>query len=66
MRGGEGVRESEEGKGETHGVVDNVLSPRVVVDVDGDAAQGRHLGRQLVQPRVVLSLALVGLRHVGR
>lgn len=25
-------------------VVDDILGPRVVVDVDGDAAQGAHLG----------------------
>lgn len=50
----------------TYGVVDDILSPRVVVDVDGDATQGGHLGRQLVQARVVLALALVGLGHDGR
>lgn len=49
----------------TYGVVDDVLRPRIIVDVDGDATQGGHLGRQLVQPRVVLALALVGFRHRG-
>lgn len=27
-----------------YGVVDDILGPRVVVDVDGDAAQGADLG----------------------
>lgn len=41
------------------------MSARVVVDVDGDAAQGRDFGRQLVEARVVLALALVGFGHGG-
>ncbi len=43
--------------------VDGVLCPGTVVDVDGHAAQGRHLRRQLVEPGIVLPLALVGLGH---
>lgn len=46
-----------------YGVVDDVLRAGVVVDVHGDAAQGCHLGRKLVQARVVLALALVCLGH---
>lgn len=46
---------------ETHRIVNDVLGPRIVVNVYGDAAQGRDLGGQLVEARVVLALALVCL-----
>lgn len=36
--------------------VDDMLVARIVVDVDGHAAQGRHLAGELVEPRVVLSV----------
>lgn len=49
----------------TYGVVYHVLGTRIVVYVDGDAAQGRDLGRQLIQTRVILSFALICFRHVG-
>jgi len=39
-----------------HGTVNDLLVARVVVDVDGDAAERRHLGREVVQARVVLSV----------
>ena len=37
------------------GVLDECVVARIVVDVDGDAAEGRDLGRELVEARVVLS-----------
>ena len=46
--------------------VDNALLPRIVVDVNGHASQRRDLGRQLVQARVVLALALVRFGHDGK
>lgn len=49
----------------THGVVDDILGPRVVVNVNRHAAQGGDLGGQLIEPGVVLALALVGFRHFG-
>lgn len=47
----------------THRVVEDILRSRVVVDVAGDAAQGADLGRQLVEPVVVLALRVVGVGH---
>lgn len=44
-------------------VVDYVLRPRIVVYVYRHAAQRRYLCRELLQPRVILALALVGLGH---
>lgn len=34
----------DKGEASAYGVVDDILGPRVVVDVDGDAAQGADLG----------------------
>lgn len=48
----------------TYGIVNDILGARIVVNVNGDAAQGRDLGRQLVEARVVLALAFVGFGHV--
>ena len=31
----------------------------IVIDVDGDAAQGRHLSGEVVEARVILALGLV-------
>lgn len=50
----------------TYGVVDDVLGAGVIVDVDGDAAQGGDFGGELFQTSVVLALALVCLGHGGR
>lgn len=49
---------------ETYRVVDDILGAGIVVDVDGDPAQGGDLGGELGEPRVVLALALVGVGHV--
>jgi hypothetical protein len=49
----------------THVAVDQVVVARVVVDVDRDVAQLRHLAAQGVQQGVVLSLALVGFGGHG-
>lgn len=72
-KGGQGPRAKKpgerggEGRGDwfPYGVVDDILSSRVVVNIDGHAAQGRHLGRQLIEARVVLALALVCFGHSG-
>lgn len=37
---------------------------RVTVDVDGYAAEGRHLGGELVKARIVLALTFVGFGHL--
>lgn len=50
----------------TYGVVDDILGAGVIVDVDGDAAQGGDFGGELFQTSVVLALALVCLGHGGR
>jgi hypothetical protein len=49
----------------TYRIVNNILRPRVVVDVNCDVAQGSDLGRELREAGVVLALALVGVRHGG-
>jgi hypothetical protein len=41
------------------------MVPRIVVNVDGHAAEGRDFGRELVEARIVLALALVGVAHGG-
>jgi hypothetical protein len=51
------------GEERTYGAVDNVLVARIVVDVYRYATERRDLRGQLIQSRVVLLLALVGLRH---
>lgn len=53
----------QEGVGDAYSRIYELLVPCIVVDVDGHAAQCRHFGRQVVQARVVLALALVGLGH---
>lgn len=45
--------------------VDDVLCPRIVVNVDRHASEGRHLCGQLIQAGVVLAFALVGFGHCG-
>lgn len=47
--------------GQTYGIVDDILGSRVVVDVYGDAPESTDFAGQLVQARVVLALALVGV-----
>lgn len=49
----------------TYRVVDDVLRPRVVVYVDCHAAERGYFCRQLLEPGVVLALALVGFGHCG-
>jgi len=41
---------------ETYGVVDNILTPGIVVDVDRDAAQGGDFGREFFEAGIVLSV----------
>ena len=43
--------------------VNNPLIPRIVVDIYRHAAQRGYLGAELVQARVVLPFALVGVGH---
>jgi len=47
------------GEAAAYGGVDDSLVAGVVVDVDGDATQGRHLSGEVVEARVVLALRLV-------
>lgn len=49
----------------TYRVIYDILRSRIVVYIHGDAPQGRDLGRQLREARVVLALPLVGVRHVA-
>jgi len=49
----------------TYGRIDHLVRARIVVDVDGYAAESRNLGRELFQSGIVLALALKGFRHVG-
>lgn len=48
-----------------YGVVNDLVRPSIVVDVDGDAAESGDLAGELVQTSVVLALALVGFGHDG-
>ena len=48
------TRHHREVKGATDAAVEDALVARIVVDVDGDAAQGGDLGGELVEARVVL------------
>jgi len=43
------------GEGRRYAVLDDILAARVVVDVDGDAAQGGDFGGELGEAGVVLS-----------
>jgi hypothetical protein len=53
---GGGVRAREHtGGARTYGVVDDLLAPGIVVDVDGDAAEGGDLGGELGEEAVVLA-----------
>ena len=47
----------------THITLYQTLVAGVVVDVDGDAAQGGDFARELVEARVVLALERVGVAH---
>lgn len=49
----------------TYGTVDDMLIPSIIVDVYRYAAQSGYLGGEFVEARIVLLLALVGLRHGG-
>ena len=51
-------------RGETYGIIYDILGSRIVVNIHGDPPQGRDLGREFREARVVLALALVGVRHV--
>jgi hypothetical protein len=44
----------------TYSAVNDTRIPRIVVYINRDSSQRRHLGSQLVQTAVVLALALVG------
>lgn len=46
-----------------YGGIDDFLGARIVVDVNGDAAQGGHLASQLIEAGVVLPLALICFGH---
>ncbi len=48
----------------TYGVVDNILLPRIVIDIHCNAPQRGHLCRQLREARVVLTFAFVSVRHI--
>lgn len=50
---------------QSYSIVNNILRSRIVVDIDCDAAQGSYFGRELGEARVVLALALIGVRHGG-
>ena len=50
---------SSHGGERAYGRVDDGLIAGIVVDVDGDAAQGRPLSGEVVESRVVLGLGLV-------
>ena len=52
------VREGERGKA-AYAVVDDVLVPRVVVDVDCDAAEGGYFGGEFGEAGIVLSIGWV-------
>lgn len=47
------------GGGAAYGGVDDSLVAGIIVDVDGDAAQGRYLSGEVVESRVVLAFGLV-------
>lgn len=51
------------GEERAYSVVDDVLGAGIVVDVDGDAAEGCYFGRELFQAGVVLAFALVCFGH---
>lgn len=53
------VRLESSGRGAAYGGVDDGLVAGIVVDVDGDAAQGRHLSSEVVESRVVLAFGPV-------
>ena len=50
---------------QTYRIVNNILRPRIIVDINCDAAQGSDFRGELREARVVLALALVGVRHAG-
>jgi len=54
-----------ERKGKAYRRIDDGLVPRIVVDVNCDAPQCAHFGRELVEARVILAFALVGFGHGG-
>lgn len=58
-------RAKDDHKRSTYRVVNDILGSRIVVNVDGHAAQGRDFGGELVEARVVLALPFVGFGHVG-
>lgn len=60
------ARQGKEGLVATYCVVDDILSSRIVVDVDCDAAQSCDFCAQLTQAAVVLALPVVCLAiHLG-
>ena len=50
---------------ETCSIIYDILRSRIIVYIDGDTPQGRDLGREFGEARVVLALAFVGVRHVA-
>jgi len=51
--------------GRTHRAINNLVVPRLVVDIDGDATERGHFLGKLREERVVLSAA-TGINGVGR
>lgn len=52
------LRVKEEG-GNMYAVIDDILVPRIVVDVDCDAAEGGDFGGELVEAGVILPVAIL-------
>jgi hypothetical protein len=50
--------------GRTHRAIDNLVVPRLVVDIDGDATERGHFLGKLREERVILSAA-TGVNRVG-
>jgi hypothetical protein len=50
---------------QSYSIINNILRSRIVVDIDCDATQGSDFRRELGEARVVLALALIGVRHGG-
>lgn len=54
------------GRPSAYSIIDDILSPRIIVNVNGDAAQGRDFSGELVQARVVLAFAFICFGHGER
>ena len=58
---GRGEAEGTEGAEETYSIINDILRPGIIVDINRDAPQRSYFRREFRKARVVLALAFVGV-----